>query len=312
MQPTRLITIIAILLTSLMCISSCTVVDKVYFEVLRPADTVVNINVKDIDIVNRHFINNSKPLSNTDYDKWQLDSLISFECIKAVNNIFKDGERFKPVRVDTICNMQTSTNNRIELKLVDLKTEILREPTKDYYSGLYLSSVMVEYFVAWEVISNANHIVYKRSFHDTVWVEGAKASFLSLYDLVDFDKAVNHIVNRCAVLFAKKIAPHWQKTYRYIYASGNNDFVMAHYYVTLNQWDRAESLWYRYVDSGNKTLAGKANYNLAVKSEKEGLLLNAIEFAKKSQELGFAPASELMFILQARINSIAIIESQIP
>ena len=51
-------------------------VDRVYFEVLRPADTVINLNVRNVDLVNKHFITNPKPVSNKQYEKWQLDSLL--------------------------------------------------------------------------------------------------------------------------------------------------------------------------------------------------------------------------------------------
>ena len=45
---------------------------------------------------------------------------------------------------------------------------------------------------------------------------------------------------------------------------------------------------------------------------RKGVLLQALEFAQKSKEIGFAPALEYIQILQARISNIAIIESQIP
>jgi len=312
MQSKSLIFVLGTLLSTLIFFNSCVVVDRVYFEVLRPADTVINLNVRNVDLVNKHFIANPKPVSNMEYEKWQLDSLVSFESVRAAYNILAESERFEFERVDTTFNQNNSNNSRIELKLVDLKTEVLQEPIRDYYTRLYVSSVMVEYKVAWEILNSNNQTVYQCYYHDTVWVEGAKSSYNSLYDLVDFHKAVNHIVNRCGKQFAQTVSPHWNKTYRYIFTSGNNDFVVAKHYVGSNQWDKAEDLWSRYSDSGNKNLAGKANYNLAVKYEREGILLQALEFAKKSKEIGFAPAVEYIQILQARISNIAIIESQIP
>jgi hypothetical protein len=313
MTPSRLLFTALISLISLPFFQSCTVVNRVYFEVLRPADTVIQLKSREIDLVNKHFQRNPQAPSQKEYDKWRLDSLVSFECMKAAYKIFSETERFLPARVDTIYNRSSSSRNRIELLNVDLKTTVLKEPVKDYYSGLYTATIRVDYQVDWAVINSTNQIVYNRWYADTVWIEGTKPKFTSLYDLVNFDKAVNHIVKKTAKGFAESIAPHWRGTYRLIYASGHNDFVVADTYVSRNQWDKAESLWMRHVNSSNRNLAGKANYNMSVKFEKEGMLLKALEYAQTAHEkYNFEAARELVSILQARIRNVAIIEGQIP
>ena len=88
---------------------------------------------------------------------------------------------------------------------------------------------------------------------------------------------------------------------------------MAEYYVSKNEWGKAEQIWLKFIDSNNKNLAGKANYNLAVMNEKEGKLLPALEYAKRAHETyRFPHAQELVSILRGRINNVAKIENQIP
>ncbi len=302
-----------ILFGSLISFHSCNVVNRVYFEVLKPADTIINLKSKEIDLVNQHFRLRPQAPSENEYDKWRLDSLVSFECIRAVYQVVSETERFLPARVDTVYHVSSSARNRIELRNVDLRTTVLRDPVKDYYTELYTAMVRVDYQVDWAVLNSTNQVVFNKWYSDTVWVEGSKSRFTNLYDLVNFDKAVQHIVKKTGKEFAESIAPHWRGTYRYIYASGHNDFVVADAYVARNQWDKAENLWFKYLNSNNKNLAGKANYNMAVKAEKEGLLLKALEYAQNSYEKhAFEPARDLVSILQARIRNVAIIEGQIP
>jgi hypothetical protein len=313
MAHIRIFIFTLVLLGSLLFFNSCNVVNRVYFEVLRPADTVINLKSREIDLVNQHFRLKPQAASEKEYDKWRLDSLVSFECIRAVYQVISETERFIPARVDTVYNRSSSARNRIELRNVDLKTTVLKDPVRDYYTGLYTAVVRVDYQVDWAIVNSANQVVFNSWHSDTVWVEGSKARFTNLYDLVNFDKAVKHIVKKTGKGFAESVAPHWRGTYRYIYASGHNDFVVADTYVSQNQWSKAENMWIKHLNSNNRNLAGKANYNMAVKSEKEGLLLKALEYAQMALEKhSFEPARELVSILQARIRNVGIIEGQIP
>lgn len=312
MKCNRIVLAISSFAAIVMLFGSCVVVNRVYFETLRPADTTINLKTRAVDLVNSHIISTPPPGSESGYEKWQVDSMVSFRLIGAVYSVFSESDRFIPQRVDTVFNQENSVDNRVELKRVDLHTKILRNPTKDYYTKLYTASVMVIYHIEWEIIGSENRVVYDRSYNDTVWIDGAKSHFETLYDLVDFERAVKHIVTRCGRQFAQSVTSHWRSTYRYIYVSGHNDFVVANYHVSQKDWERAELLWRNHLYSGNKNLAGKANYNMAVKSEKEGELLIALEYANKAKNLGFSPATELISIIEARIKNIAVIEGQIP
>ncbi|MDD2564736.1 MAG: DUF6340 family protein [Salinivirgaceae bacterium] len=294
-------------------LTSCNVVQKVRFEVLIPADTIVEIQNRNIDIVNTYFNTNPKPIDDKSYDKWQFDSLFSFACIETVYSSIKESGRFIPQRVDTAYNRTKSYNDKIELTHVDLRTSVLSEPVKDYYSGLYKARVRIDYWVKWEILNSDGKTVFNKDYTDTVWVEGSKSSFTSLSDLVNIDKATYYILEKTAIDFARKISPHWRGTYRYIFTTGHNDFVMAEHYISKNEWEKAEQIWLQFEDSNNKNLSGKANYNLAVKNERDGKLLLALEYAKKAYETHrFAQARELVSILRGRINNVAKIESQIP
>ena len=294
--------------------SSCNVVEKIHFEVLVPADTVIELNNRNVDIVNTYFNTHPKPTEDITYEKWQYDSIMSFACIETLYTYLKESERFIPQRVDTVYNPSKSYSDRIELTNVDIRTTVLSEPYRDNYSGLYMARIRVDYWIDWTVFNNAKGAtVFEKKYCDTVWVEGKKNTFSSLSDLVNIDKANLYILNKTAEHFAKTISPYWKGTYRYIFTTGHNDFTVCKYYISKNEWDKAEMLWQTYRESGNKNLDGKTNYNLAVKYEREGKFLQALEFASNSFErYGFTYAKELIGLLRLRINDVAIIENQIP
>jgi len=303
--------IVYILLTAL-ALNACNVVEKVYFETLNPADTIIDLTIQKIDIVNRFAIDRySEKIDEP--NKWALDSLVSFECIKALYGEIKQGERFSPQRVDTVFRWEESANPRIELTNVDLSVKTLLDPVRDFATGYYRAAVRVDYRVSWKVFADEKREVYSRQYIDTVWLEGLKPYFTQLYDLVEFDRAIEHIVQKTARNFAAEISPTWKPTYRYLFTTGHNDFVVAAYYVSQGEWEKAESLWLKHASGGNRSLAGKANYNLAVKAEKEGKLLVALEYAQKSaKENRFNYAQDYIKILRIRLNNIKVIESQLP
>ncbi len=303
---------ILVILTVSVLFASCGVVERVYFETLTPADTVIDLKIQDVDIVNRFIIENSNnPQRNL--ATWEIDSVVSFELVRGLYDELSQAERFRFKRVDTVYYHTISENPRIELLNVALNPTTLSGPVRDYATGLYRAVVRVEFQVQWALLDNNNVPVYERNFRDTVWLEGLKPNFSTLYDLVEFDKAITHIVDKTARKFASEISPTWKRTYRYLFISGHNDFVVAGQYVAAGKWDNAEKLWLYHSQSRNSTLAGRANHNLAVKAEREGKLLVALEYAKKAaEEYRFSQSREYVAILSARIRNVAVIESQMP
>jgi len=313
LQNTNKLIFSAILLIPIFFFNSCNVISRIHYDTLRQSDTVIDLKIKSIDIVNKYWIDNKHQKINSNEAMFEIDSLFSFQSIAGMYNTLIQSPRFSILRADTIPTLRNeSHNNRIELQKVNINTSVHTEPTKNYYTGNYYGVIKVVYYFEWSMISSENEILYKKNYHDTIWIEGTKSRFINIADLVDFDKAVYYIVNKTAVAFAESIAPYWRQTFRFIFTTGHNDFVIAASLAINNQWDEAEQLWQQHILGNNKNLAGKANYNMAVKSEKEGKLLDALHFINVACEKKFQPAFEYANIIKNRILEVEAIENQIP
>ena len=309
----RLLQII-VLVGLLLYLSSCTSINKIYYEVLYPADTLIDLNITKIDIVNKYWIDYAQKKSGNDPYKFSIDSIFSFESIKTVYNSLTQSPRFAIARVDTLPgDLVNSTYDRIELQNVNIDIKVITEPIKNYHNGMYYGAIQIAYSFNWALISWDNQNLYNKVYKDTVWVEGSKRQFTNIADLVDFNNALYYIMNKTAVNFADAVSPHWRETYRYIFVNGHNDFVIAADLVADNKWDEAELLWQRHIYGNNRNLAGKANYNMAIKNEKDGNLLDALHFINVAiEKYNFQPAKEYAPIIKKRIGNIALIESQLP
>ena len=79
--------------------------------------------------------------------------------------------------------------------------------------------------------------------------------------------------------YAKQLAPHWMKTTRKIYHTGNDQLERAFQLVKAGKWEDAANEWYLLATTNNKKLASRASYNLILANEILGDLPLAIEWA---------------------------------
>lgn len=300
-------------LSLMLCLYSCTSVSRIQYEVLVPADTTIDLNITEIDIVNKFWANYRQKEFVEPY-KFSLDSLFSFESVKTIYHTLNQTPRFTIASADTLPQAEQSTNNpRIELQNTDINVKVITDPVKDYQTNYYYAAIQISYNFEWAIISENNQNIYSQSYNDTIWLEGSKRQFTNIADLVDFDRALYYITEQTAGDFAKSISPHWSQTYRYIFVSGHNDMIIAAHLAEGNKWNDAQMLWQRYIYSNNKNLAGKANYNMAIKNEKEGNLLEALHFVNVAiEKYHFKPAIEYAEILKNRIGNLTLIEQQLP
>lgn len=296
----------AIAAATLAALCSCSVMHKIEFEVMVPSDTLIQLGAREISLVNAVDIS-----QKTDPAKRTLDSLVASECVRAAWMSLGESGKYQFGRVDTLPTATPCRGPRIEIDMADISPRVVRKPFVDIYTGLYNAVMEVRFQIGWSMYDAAGARVYGLRLADTVWIEGAKPSYHDIYDLVDFERVVDYVVRQSSTAIASKAAPFWRRTYRYIYGSGNDDMTVAGQCAYHDEWDEARELWLRNASSTNRELAGKANYNLAVMCEKEGLLLQALEYAQTAVDrCRFKPAAELSGVLRKRLESIADIEAQ--
>ncbi|MBI4946825.1 MAG: hypothetical protein HY840_10555 [Bacteroidetes bacterium] len=100
-----------------------------------------------------------------------------------------------------------------------------------------------------------------------------------------------------------RISPQWIYVSRYFYTRGSASMKVAGKRARqLNDWKCSMDIWKREALSTNRKTAWKANYNMAVASEREGNLDMAMVWAKKAYEIGGkSAAASYINILNSRI-----------
>ncbi len=102
-------------------------------------------------------------------------------------------------------------------------------------------------------------------------------------------------------LYCYRIAPMWINVSRSYYKKGSDDLSDAAYFVRRGNWNDAIALWQKETGNADRKVAGRACYNMALASEKEGKLETALDWANKSFKNGDKESPRYISILKGRI-----------
>lgn len=98
------------------------------------------------------------------------------------------------------------------------------------------------------------------------------------------NEAVKEVASQVGQAYALRIIPFWIRVNRDYYVRGTDNFVIAKRKAQTGNWDDAGKLWEKETGSGDRKIAGRACYNMAIISEINGDLDAAIKWAQRSYE----------------------------
>ncbi len=97
-----------------------------------------------------------------------------------------------------------------------------------------------------------------------------------------------------------RISPIWVNVNRTYYIGKYEELKNARKCIKTGDWDTAIEIWMPLTDDVDVKLAARAAFNMALASEVKGSLNAAIDWAKKSQELGEKKAYNYINVLNRR------------
>ena len=97
-------------------------------------------------------------------------------------------------------------------------------------------------------------------------------------------EAVKDVSTQAGQAYADRILPYWIRVSRDYFVGGNENFKTAKRKAQSGNWDGAAEIWKQETKDPDGTLAGRACYNMAIISEINGNLDEAIQWAQKSYE----------------------------
>ena len=129
--------------------------------------------------------------------------------------------------------------------------------------------------------------------------------------LIGRKEAVIQVGNKAGQAYATRILPYWIRVSRNYFVGGDDNFKTAQRKAQSGNWDGAAQIWQQETKSSDRTLAGRACYNMAIISEINGDLDGAIQWTQKSYEdYKIRLALDYLNILKYRKQQNDILKSQ--
>ncbi|MBS1973952.1 MAG: hypothetical protein JST13_06340 [Bacteroidetes bacterium] len=97
-------------------------------------------------------------------------------------------------------------------------------------------------------------------------------------------EAVKQVANMAGHIYASKINPYWIRVHRAYFVRANDGFATAKRKAQTGNWDGAAGIWLKETNSPSRKIAGRACYNMAIISEINGHVNDAIIWAQKAYE----------------------------
>ncbi len=94
---------------------------------------------------------------------------------------------------------------------------------------------------------------------------------------------------RTGITYGKRIADCKKPVKRMLYTNINRDFKRALKKAETGKWEDAITIWDKYKEHQNKSIAAKALYNISIAYEQQGYLNKALDIAEQSYQMQTIP-----------------------
>lgn len=318
-------------------ISSCTT-SSILVSVQRPADITLSQEIKSVVVANRTSPKKNNLAENIiegilTGEVIGLDKKGSKYCIDGLVGLLDGSERFqiknmgdlelkgtgtssfsyplKWKKVQNICNSY-SADALLVLETFDSDSRVFfgkpikrvfKRKGKKVIEMRHQAILEMKIESGWRIYDNKNQkIIDEKRFTE---IKEFKVYGSSNNDaerkLPNLSQALKKSGDFAGKEFGKRISPVWIKVRRMFYIGKGDQLKTAGKLIRKNNFDDATVIWKQLIDADDKDIASKASYNMALASEIKGFLNTAIDWAKKSKELGNKRATHYITILNKRI-----------
>jgi hypothetical protein len=167
----------------------------------------------------------------------------------------------------------------------DYNKESYYDPGKDGFIWISMAEMKIYYEALFRVYDPVHEkIILKEFMRDTlIWEDMNRTVEELFYKFTPVKKALSETGIAIALDFSEKISTKWRKEHRSYFNKGDAKLKQAAMFVDDSDWETAMLLWKEIVEnSKSKSTKSKAEFNLAVGSELQGNLDEAINWALKS------------------------------
>lgn len=300
---------------------SCSSTRLMSLSVLEPAPVSLPASIKTAGIINRSVsTGNGRILDAVDkvftLEGARLDKEGSEASITSLNSELQRNKRFNEIKtieydgqgnntpgvypaplswdkVEEICK-QNNTDVLFSLELFDTDSKVsyAAYPAK---MNTPLGSIPVVHQEAslrtlvktgWRIYDPANRRLLDEAAltRQLVFTGRGINPIMAANAVIGRKDAVKQVGGRAGEAYAFRIVPSWIRVSRYYFVRGNKLMKIARRKAESGNWDGAGEIWKNETSSGKRKVAGRACYNMAIISEINGNLDEAIRWAQASYE----------------------------
>ena len=301
MSPKSVLFLIVLLLS----FSSCVSYKKLTIEIVKPAGYLIPPEIKKLAIVSRNLKYESDTLQNyharnshlvKDKIQFNPDSLARKTCLDSLARNLMKQNRFDsiltyPVNYFPLIRIKKIGPNKADwYKIITQQTNadglIILDMFSCFYSNLDNTTANVVTSNIWSFYDAKKQKITDRFVQiDTLYWDGRDESGLKKIRIPAKKEAITLAAGIIGENYSKHIQPSWTMVYRDIMVCKNPDLNLAEKLARKNNWEDASAIWQKYADGKNKRNQIVALYNLALASEMNGDVDQAIKLTDRAAKV---------------------------
>ena len=308
-----------LLLTLLALAAASCATQELYLNVTRPAPVTIAPEIKTVGIIDRsNPTDQTRSLDALEkiltLEGADLDSIGTREAIKGVTEELMANDRFNEVKVlsdvrfktsglggmpapltwdqvSGICN-ESNTQALFALEMYDTDTRIsystenrkVKTPLGDIPALQHKASMETLVKTGWRIYSPSDRSILDEFIvAESVVFSGTGINpVAAVAGIIHRKDAVKEVSLKAGHVYALRLIPYRLRVTRDYFVKGTNSFRVAMRRARLGKWDEAAELWDLETRNPKRKVAGRACYNMAIISEINGDLENALSWAQQA------------------------------
>lgn len=292
---------------------------ELYLNITNPAPVTIAPEIKTVGIIDRSTpTDQTKSLDALDrllsLEGADLDSIGTLEAIKGVTDELAANDRFNEVKllnglkfrtsglggmpapltwdqVEGICR-DNGTQALFALELYDTDTRVsystgktsIKTPLGNIPALEHNASMQTLVKTGWRIYSPSDRSILDEHIvaESVVFAGKGINPVAAVAGMIHRKDAVKEVSRKAGHIYALRLIPYRLRVTRDYFVKGTDNFKVAKRRAQLGKWDEAAELWEKETDNPKMKIAGRAHYNMAIISEINGNLDEAVSWAQKA------------------------------
>lgn len=292
---------------------------ELYLNITNPAPVTIAPEIKTVGIIDRSTpTDQTKSLDALDklltLEGADLDSIGTLEAIKGVTDELAANDRFNEVKllsgvkfkttslgglpapltweqVEGICR-DNGTQALFALEMYDTDTRVdystgkttIKTPLGNIPALEHNASMETLVKTGWRIYSPSDRAILDEYIvaESVVFAGKGINPLAAVAGMIHRKDAVKEVSRKAGHIYALRLIPYRLRVTRDYFVKGTDNFKVAKRRAQLGKWDEAAELWEKETDNPKMKIAGRAHYNMAIISEINGNLDDAVSWAQKA------------------------------